>query len=343
VAEQGQTEVTSEQLYEALLADYPDHVAGTRPVHAVGIGASGHFVPSEVASDFSSAEHFTGGRVPVTVRFANGTGSSTVRDKVQDVRGLSVKFRLPSGAVADLIMITLPLFFAATPVEFLEFAAAGVPAPREAPSSFDLMKDKLMLRASVPAPDPDAPDGLAGVLAYADSNPSARPGMVDAMSLVVPTSYARVTYHALHAFKMTNAEGVVRYARFTWEPVAGVRPQTDENAPDDYLRAELADRLQRGPARFVLRMSVAGQGDPLDDPTKWWDTTRLRVVMGELVVTGLVGDQTAECEKLSFNPTRVVPGFECSDDPVLLARGQAYEYSCQQRGGTGCPMGGGAR
>jgi len=339
VDQPGQTEVTSEQLYEAMLADYPDHAAGTRPVHAVGIGATGYFVPSQVAREYTAAEHFVGGRVPVTVRFANGSGSPAVRDGAQDVRGLSVKFRLPSGADTDLIMITLPLFFAATPGEFLEFAAAGVPTQRRAQSSIGRARDTLRLRAPMPAPDPDTPDGLAGVVAYADAKPSARPGTVAAMSLVTPTSYARVTYHALHAFKLTNASGVVRYGRFTWEPVAGVRPQTDPNAPAAYLASELAARLARAAARFVLRMALAEQGDPIDDPTKWWDTSRLRVVMGELVVTGLVEDQAADCEQLSFNPTRVVPGFECSDDPILAARGQVYEYSCRQRGGRGCPMG----
>ena len=239
-------------------------------------------------------------------------------------------------------MITLPLFFAATPTEFLESAAAGVPTAQEPPTVVDRVRDTLRLRAPAPPSDPGQADGLAGVVAYANANRSVRPGLVAAMSLVTPTSYTRVTYHALHTFKLTNADGVVRYVRLTWEPVAGVRPRSGEDVPDDYLRSELADRLRRAPARFVLRMSVAGQGDPLDDPTKWWDTTRLRVVMGELVVAGLVDDQVADCEKLSFNPTRFVPGFEGSGDPILAARGTAYEHSCRQRGGSGCPMGGGA-
>ena len=333
--------VTSEALYDALLADYPDHADGTRPVHAVGIGASGYFVPSSVAPDFTRAEHFAGGRIPVAVRFANGSGSPAVRDGEQDVRGLSVKFHLPGGVDTDLIMITLPLFFAATPADFIEFAWAGVPKLQARAGRFDRVRDAVQLHASRPAADPDQPDGLAGVLALADENPAIRPGLIAAMSLVTPTSYARVTYHALHAFKLTNADGVIRYARFTWEPVAGVRPHPDPEPPDDYLRAELTERLARGPARFVLRMSVAGQGDPIDDPTKWWDTSRLRVVMGELVVTAIADDQTADCEALSFNPTRLVPGFEASADPILAARGLAYEHSGHQRGARGCPVLGG--
>src|SRR3954467_6884689 len=104
-----------------MLADYPDHVPGTRPVHAVGIGATGYFVPSDVAPSYTKAEHFAGPKVPVSVRFANGSGSPTVRDGAQDVRGLSAKFHLGSGAKTDLVMISLPLFFAATPAEFIGF------------------------------------------------------------------------------------------------------------------------------------------------------------------------------------------------------------------------------
>jgi catalase len=333
----------SEQLYRALVADYPDHAQGTRPVHAVGIGAAGYFVPSDVASSYSKAEHFAGDRIPVTMRFSNGTGSPVERDRALDVRGLATKFHLPSGRDADLIMITLPQFFAATPKDFLGFAAAGDPKPDHGESWLRRLIDKLQLRQSAPPPDPEVPDdGTAGVLAYANRHMSARAGTVDALLLVTPTSYARVTYHALHVFKLTSADSTVRYARFTWEPVAGVRPLQGRAVPDDYLRTELAARLNRGPARFVLRMVLAGQGDPLDDPTKWWDTTRVRVVMGELVITDLAEDQGAGCERLSFNPGRAAPGFEGYEgDPILAARAQAYEYSCGLRGGSGCPMNGG--
>ncbi len=94
--------------------------------------------------------------------------------------------------------------------------------------------------------------------------------------------------------------------------------------------------MARKATRFVLRMVLAEQGDDLADPTVLWDTTRRRIVMGEMTLTGLIDD--ADAEKISFNPTRVVAGFECSDDPVLAARGWTYEYWCGQRGGSGCPV-----
>jgi catalase len=278
----------------------------------------------------------------VTIRFSNGSGSPVEHDDALDVRGMAAKFHVASGDEADLIMITLPVFFAQDPDAFLAFARAGKPAFDPLPGLWKRIMDALRLRPDPTRPDPKNPnDGSAGVLRYANRHASARPGTVAALLLVTPTSYARATYHALHSFKMTGPDGVVRFVRLSWEPVAGVRPiDPTAKVPEDYLRVELPERLKREPVRFVLRMDVAGQGDEVGDPTKIWDTTRLRVVLGELFVTEMVADQERDCEKLSFNPTRVLRGLECSDDPILAARGKAYEYSCSLRGGTGCPLGG---
>ena len=332
----------AKRLYDMLLSDYPDHLEGTRPVHAVGIGAKGYFTPSTVAREYCVAEQFAGPDVPVTIRFSNGSGSPVEHDDALDVRGMAAKFHLGDDRVADLIMITLPVFFAKDPDAFLEFARAGRPKFDPLPGWWQRLMDKLRLRPDPTRPDPKNPDdGSAGVLKYANRHAAARPGTIAALMLVTPTSYARATYHALHSFKMTGPDGVVRYVRLSWEPVAGVRPiDPSATVPEDYLHKELPRRLHKEPARFVLRMSVAGQGDDVNDPTLIWDTTRLRVVLGELFITQMVDDQVRDCERLSFNPTRVVAGLECSDDPILQARGEAYQYSCRTRGGSGCPVGG---
>ena len=339
----------SERLYKALLSDYPDHRKGMRPVHAVGIGATGCFVASEDARRYSYAEQFQGKHIPVTVRFSNGSGSPVEHDSALDVRGMAVKFHLDGGD-SDLIAITLPIFFAQTPEMFLQFAAAGVPKPDKPESWFQRFLDMLQLRA--PARPPDLPeDGTAGVTRYANTHLAARPGTVAATMLVTPVSYARAAYHALHTFKLIAADGAVTYCRFDWQPVAGVHP-IEEGVPDPYwpdpdefnkdrfLHAELRNRLAAVPVRFVLRMSIAGQGDDVNDPTKVWDTTRQRIVLGELWIRDIAADNGTGCEHLSFNPTRLAPGIECSDDPVLAARRGAYEYSCKIRGGSGCPVGG---
>jgi len=329
----------SKRLYEALGTDYPDHRADMRPVHAVGIGAAGHFIASQAASRFTFAEQFNGSPVPITVRFSNGSGSPVEHDSALDVRGMAVKFHLKDGGESDLIAITLPIFFAQDPEEFLQFAAAGVPKPDKPEGWFQRLLDMLQLRA--PARPPDLPeDGTMGVLRYANKHVAARPGTVAATMLVTPSSYARAAYHALHTFKLIAADGAETFCRFDWEPVAGVEPFLEKGPHNRFLHDELRARIKRAPVRFVLRMNVAGQGDDINDPTKVWDTTRLRVVLGELWITDIAADNGAGCERLSFNPTRLAPGIACSDDPVLQARRGAYEYSCRLRGGSKCPVGG---
>ena len=338
----------SKRLYQALLEDYPDHREGMRPVHAVGIGAKGYFVASKVAKDYSFVEQFQGHQVPVSVRFSNGSGSPVEHDSALDVRGMAVKFHLENGVESDLIGITLSIFFAQTPEMFLQFAAAGVPVPDKPETWWQKFLDYLQLRQ--PARPPDLPeDGTVGVTNYANTHLAARPGTVAATMLYTPVSYGRAAYHALHTFKLVAADGAETFVRFEWQPVAGVQP-IEEGVPDpyrdpdssknSYLHQELRNRIKAAPVRFVLRMNIAGQGDDINDPTKVWDTSRKRVVLGELWLTEMAADNGAGCEHLSFNPTRLAPGIECSDDPVLAARRGAYEYSCGLRGGSGCPVGG---
>ena len=336
----------SSRLVDAIISDFPDHAEGTRPVHTVGIGVTGYFQPADIAPNFCAAEMFTGGKVPVTVRFSNGSGSPVEHDAAPDARGMATKFHLAEGREADLIMMTLPVFFVRSVKEFLKFTAASRPEVVPPETRWQKLVDQLELRTAAPVADPGSTTtGAAGLLRYASRHLRVRSSIVFMNTLVTPVSYTRAKYHAVHTFRAIDREGTVRYVRFAWEPVAGVRPvpadQVASMAPD-YLHTELRERLARQPARFVLRMHLAGQGEPIDDPTAIWDNTEPRLLMGELVLTDVVADQESGCERLSFNPARLVPGLECSDDPILAARRGAYEESCRRRGGNGCPIMGSA-
>ena len=65
----------------------PDGSTALRPVHSIGIGATGVFEASDVAADFCVAPHLQGGRIPITVRFSNGSGAAQCHDGWSDVRG----------------------------------------------------------------------------------------------------------------------------------------------------------------------------------------------------------------------------------------------------------------
>ncbi|MDQ6727757.1 MAG: catalase [Actinomycetota bacterium] len=318
---------------DAILADAPDHTPGTRPIHAPGIAVTGAFRASDVAAGFTDAAHFSGRSVPVTVRFSNGTGSMGDPDSKFLVRGMAVRFHVGAGrtgeVTTDMVGMTLPVFFTRTVETFMEFLEAARPTPVPSTPGWRKALDALRL---VPGPSRPLGPGEPGALAFANRYPPARQSMVDLTALSVPESYVTCAYRTVHAFRLTKGEKVAS-VRFRWEPVAGVRSAA-KGTEGDFLQQELRERLGRGPAEFVLRMQVAEQGDDTSDPTKPWSESRRRIVMGHLRVDRIVADQVNGCERLGFDPTRLVPGIELSDDPVLAARGPAYRRSLERRVGS---------
>jgi catalase len=328
------------RLVDAVISDFPDHKQGTRPVHTIGVGVDGYFTASDVARNYCIAEHFRGERVPASVRFSNGSGSPEQHDGWSDVRGMATRFHLQGGAATDLIAMTLPEFFAPTVDDFLEFTKASQPKPAKKESPLRKFLDMLQLKPPMPDPLPgQSMRGDEGMLGYANRHQFAQLAVFEAGVIGAPTSYARASYHAVHTFVLVAPDGVRRSVRFYWQPVAGVRT-TDPTKPpiDNYLRGELEERLRRWPARFMLRMVIGEAGDAVDDPTKPWPAKRLRVTMGTLTLTNVAADQAAAAEHISFNPCRLLPGIELSDDPILHARRDAYEVSRELRGGTQCPF-----
>jgi catalase len=330
----------AEQLVDALVL--PDGRPDLRPVHAIGIGAMGSFIASEVARDYCVAEHFQGDRIPVTVRFSNGLGSAVEHNGWSDVRGMATRFRLPSGAATDLIAMTLPEFFAPTPEAFLDFAIAAKPAPVKAESPWRKVLDMLQLMRPLRNPYPgEKVSPVAGAIGYADRNARSQLAIMQAADIGAPVSYARATYHAVHAFAIRAPDGLRRWVRFAWRPVAGVLNTDPNKEPKDkYLQRDLRERFAREPARFTLMMTIGETGDDPNDSSRPWPPHRLRVVMGELTLDQVPEDQITHCERLSFNPWLLVDGIEASDDPVLRARREAYKISSKRRGGVPCPFSG---
>jgi catalase len=334
----------AKRLVDAVISDFPDHKQGTRPVHTIGIGVDGYFEASDVARAYCTAEHFQGQRVKASVRFSNGSGSPVQHDGWNDVRGLATRFHLKDGAATDLIAMTLGEFFSRTVDEFFDFTKAARQTPVKRESPWRKILDMLKLTPPVFDPYPgQTSSGDAGTLGYANQHAFAQLGVFQAGMIGAPESYARATYHAVHTFVATDPDGIRRHVRFSWQPVAGVRTYYRDVPlqPDQYLQKELRERLEQWPARFMLMMTVAENGDAIDDPTVPWPAKRLRIVMGTLTLVKIAEDQAAAAEHISFNPCRLTPGIEASDDPILHARRDAYEESRTRRGGTPCPFHGG--
>jgi catalase len=160
----------------------------------------------------------------------------------------------------------------------------------------------------------------------------------------------------LHAFRFVNAADEAQYARYHWEPEAGVAGQTLEELqkqPPGYLFEELEARLRKGPVVFNLVLQLAGEGDPTDDPNAPWPDDRPRVRIGRLEITRTTTVEEIGDPVMMHDPTRMTDGIEPSDDPILAVRRGVYEISVAYRTGGwkgrqaaldrgGCPFGGGA-
>lgn len=336
---------TADAVIDALVGAAPGHRLGTRPIHAPGIAVAGWFQPSPVAAGLCEAEHFAGKRVPVTVRFSNGTGRPDEPDSTRAIRGMAVRFHLGhvarndqgvlhSSAATDLLASTLPVFFTKTVADFVELVRLTAPAePPPATRSRRLASAVARLVGTLrllPPPPEDATAADLAAVAFADRHPPARLAVALNSLLLVPESYATCCYHAVHAFRLRAGDRTTA-VRFQWQPAAGVRPFPTDTPPSSFLQEELTERLRRSPAEFVLRAQVAEAGDDTSDPTTPWSQARRRVAMGQLCLDTVVVDQVQGGERLRFDPTSMVPGIELCDDQILAARRSVYGRSAERR------------
>jgi catalase len=284
---------------------------GLRAVHARGSLSSGTFTATPEAAKLSKAAQFSGEPVPVTARLSNGSGNPHLPDGDRlDGRGLAVKMHLPDDQAYDSVTVSIPLFFVNTAEGFLEFTRARVPDPETG------------------QPDPEK---LGEYLGNHPETGAALPAILPALG--PPVSYATIPYNSLHAFALVPEAGERTWVRLTWRPEAGEErlPEDEiESAAPDYLQTELAERLAEGPIRFDLVATIAGEGDPLEDPTVAWPEDREQVVLGTLELTEPLDDEKPG-DAYIFDPMNLVDGIEPSDDQVLHARTHAYSVSIERR------------
>ncbi|MER5942623.1 catalase family peroxidase [Streptomyces sp. NPDC001928] len=280
---------------------------GQRRSSARGFCCTGTFTPTGDAAPLTTAAHLQHQPVPVTVRFSNSDGNPHVPDGAPVTRGMAVRFHLPDGAETDLLGITVPLFVASTPPEFLALTQALRPNPVTG------------------HPDP------AEVHAFVAEHPHLASAV--AQQPPIPVSYGRAAYWAIHAFVWVDDAGRRQPVRYRWEPASGRASLSAQDAASrapGYLTQEFQQRLQDGPVAFTLQVQLGEAGDPTHDPTVAWPDTRKELTVGHLELTAPVVDQSHWSEQ-RFDPTRITSGIELSDDPVLAFRTHAYAESFHRR------------
>jgi catalase len=280
---------------------------GYRRSGARGLCYRGTFMPTGEAAALTTAAHLQHRPVPATVRFSNSDGNPQAPDGVPVARGLAATFELPGGDRTDLIALSVPRFVASTPEEFLALTAALRPAPATGQPDTALVQAFVAAHPHLAEPIMQRPP--------------------------VPVSYATAAYWAIHAFVWLDAAGNRQPVRYRWEPEAGRGELTALAAAsraDDYLSAELEQRLRQGPVAFALQVQLAEPGDPTHDPTVAWPEPRKEITAGRLELTAPVDDQDHWAAQ-RFDPTRITAGLELSDDPVLAFRARAYSESFRRR------------
>jgi catalase len=287
----------AEEVVDAINAISGVH-PGHRAAHAKGTLLTGTFTPN--ASGLTTAPHLQDEPVKVTARFSNGGGDPAIPDYAREGRGLAVKFYLPDGRRTDIVALSLPCFFVRTPEDFLSFTHA-----RQDP-------ERLM------------PDWLG-------SHPEALTAIQAALGADPPASYATCAYNSIHSFRWTDAGGESRFVRYRWEPEAGVRTLSGEDAKArgrDYLQEDI---VERGESAFRLVVAIAADEDRVDDPTVAWPDERERAEVGRLVLDGPELEREQGGDVLVFDPVRVIDGIELSGDPILSFRSEAYSVSVGRR------------
>ena len=294
----------------AVSGEHPGH----RAAHAKGTLLAGTFEATDAARSLTRAPHMQGSPVEATVRFSNGGGDPAVPDRAKEGRGMAVKLYLDDGGTTDMVGLSLPCFFVRTPEDFIEFTEARRPDPETG--------------------EPD----MQKVGAWFGEHPEAGPAIQAALAAQPPESYATVAYNGIHSFRWVNADGDGRFVRFRWEPEAGERSISEDEARergDDYLQEEIAGRAGAG---FRLWLTLAEDGDPVDDPTALWPEERERVEVGRLELSGPDERRERGDDVLVFDPMRLTDGIEPSNDQILRFRPRAYAVSVERRSGAPSPF-----
>lgn len=287
---------------------------GFRRNHAKGICVIGEFESSGAAQAVSSAMVFGKGRTPVVGRLALPGGNPYAPDSSVPIRSFALRFTTPDGQQWRTGMNSMPVFVVSTVQGFYDQQVATLPDP------------------ATGKPDP------AKVKAFFAAHPETQ-NFLDWVKTAKPSaSFATETYYGLNAFEFVDSLGKQHPVRWRVVPVdAAEAPLAEPSHDQNYLDADLVQRLAQGPLRWRLLVTLGAPGDPTNDSTKPWPADRPEVDAGTIVIQRAVTQDTGECRDVNYDPTVLPPGIAISDDPLLPARSAAYAASYERRTSEGPP------
>lgn len=317
-------------IYQDKLAHFDRERIPERVVHARGSGAHGIFEAKEDMSPYTRADFLQKGKItPVFVRFSTVAGFKGSTDLARDVRGFSVKFYTDEGNY-DLVGNNIPVFFIQDAMNFPDLVHAVKPEPDnempQAASAHDTFWDFVSLM-------PEA----AHMVMWTMSDRA------------IPRSLRMMEGFGVHTFKFVNAEGKGTFVKFHWKPKLGVHSVAWQEAQKisgydaDFHRRDLWDAIEEGNfPQWDLGVQLIPEEDEMKYSFDLLDPTK--IIPEELVPVKIIGTMTlnrnpenffAETEQVAFDPGRLVPGIDFSNDPLLL--GRVFSYADTQNYRLGGP------
>jgi catalase len=295
--------------FDAIFGVHP----GFRPAHAKGTLVTGTFTPSSEAASLTMAPHIQRSSTPVTARFSDSPGVPMIPDNDPNAspRGMAIRFHLAEHSHTDIISHSVNEFLARNGEDFLGFVTALATSDLSAPS------------------DPKNPKPIEKFLG---THPAAL-AFVQAPKLP-PSSFARLTYFSMSAYKFTNSSKNSRFGKYQIVPAAGnefLDPSVAKSKGPNYLFDELKERIARGPIEFRVMVQIANDGDVTNDATVHWPADRKVMELGKIALNKPVPNDAAEQKQIIFDTIPRVTGIDPSADPLLELRASVYLMSGRRR------------
>lgn len=317
-------------IYQDKLAHFDRERIPERVVHARGSGAHGIFEATADVSNYTKAKFLKKGtKTPLFLRFSTVAGFKGSTDLARDVRGFSVKFYTEDGNY-DLVGNNIPVFFIQDAMNFPDLVHAVKPEPNnempQAASAHDTFWDFVSLM-------PES----AHMVMWAMSDRA------------IPRSLRMMEGFGVHTFKFVNDEGKGTFVKFHWKPKLGVHQVAWQEAQKisgydaDFHRRDLWEAIDKGNyPQWDLGVQLIPEEDELKYSFDILDPTKL--IPEEIVPVQIIGTMTlnrnpenffAETEQIAFDPGRLVPGIDFSNDPLL--QGRVFSYADTQNYRLGGP------
>lgn len=294
-----------------------------RQVHVKGYGAFGYFQTINSMTNYTKLSFLQtpGHQVPVAVRFSFATGNQGIPDTTRTARGFSTKFYAEEG-IFDLLCNHLPVLFVRDGMRFPDAIAAFSPSPVN-----NLMYPEMLWSFVTRAPE--AIHFITRVFS-------------DAGTL---KSFIHMPGYSVNTFVWKNSEGVRRYVKYKWVPLAGQQYIDRQEATmlagenPNIAGQELYYTIKSGTAvQYELWVQLMDPDDesklPFDplDPTKVWDEQQYPLMLvGRLVLNQNPGNFMEQVEKIAFSPANLLEGVELSNDKILQSRANIYSDAQRRR------------